>query len=280
MEEKGKVGIIGVGTMGRGIALTFAQAGYSVSATDIDEEWTKAGLKRLAGEIGSRLAKGKISRQQAAELEGRIQKADIEAMRGCLIIIEAIREQADEKRKVFRQAQKICGPETIYASNTSSLSLTEISQGLDYPVIGTHFFNPAPKMKLVELIGGLGQPRETLEKARVILEDLGKTVVFAADSAGFVVNRLLVPMLNEAIGLWAEGIAEARDIDRAMELGASHPIGPLALADLIGLDICLAVMEVLRQETGDSKYRPHPRLRQLVRAGRLGRKSGQGIYEY
>ena len=184
------------------------------------------------------------------------------------------------KKTMFKELDDICKEDTIFATNTSSLSITEIGAGLKHPMIGMHFFNPAPMMKLVEIIPGLNTPDELVEKIVKITEEIGKTPVKVNEAAGFVVNRILIPMINEAVGVFAEGVASAEDIDTAMKLGANHPMGPLALGDLIGIDIVLAIMEVLYHETGDSKYRPHPYLRKMVRGGRLGRKSGMGFFDY
>ena len=198
----------------------------------------------------------------------------------CDLIVEAALEVMDVKKQTFKELQEIVKPDCMFATNTSSLSITEIGAGLDRPLIGMHFFNPAPVMKLIEVIAGANTPADMVAKIKEIAVAIGKTPVEVNEAPGFVVNRILIPMINEAVGIYADGVADVEGIDTAMKLGANHPMGPLALGDLVGLDICLAIMNVLYTETGDSKYRPHPLLRKMVRGGKLGQKTGEGFYKY
>ena len=276
-----KVGIIGAGTMGAGIAQAFAQTeGFTVALCDINNEFAANGKNKIAKGFEKRIAKGKMEQAEADTILSRITTGTKEICADCDLIIEAAIENMEIKKQTFKELDEICKPEAIFATNTSSLSITEIGAGLKRPMIGMHFFNPAPVMKLVEIIAGLHTPADIVEKIKKVSEDIGKVPVQVEEAPGFVVNKILVPMINEAIGIYAEGIASVEGIDTAMKLGANHPIGPLALGDLIGLDVCLAIMDVLYHETGDSKYRAHTLLRKMVRGKQLGQKTGKGFYDY
>ncbi len=275
------VGIIGAGTMGSGIAQAFAQCeGFEVRLCDITAELALRGKGRIENQLMKRVQKGKMDAAAAEAVLNRITTGTKDICSDCDLIVEAAFESMDVKKQTFEELQSIAKPTCIFASNTSSLSITEIGAKLDRPLVGMHFFNPAPVMKLVEVIAGINTPRELVDRVKAIAVSLGKTPVEVNEAAGFVVNRILIPMINEAVGVYAEGVASAEDIDTAMKLGANHPIGPLALGDMIGLDVVLAIMEVLQAETGDPKYRPHPLLRKMVRGGLLGVKSGQGFFTY
>lgn len=276
-----KVGIIGAGTMGSGIAQAFASVdGYEVVLTDISLDFANSGKARIKKGFDGRVAKGKMDAEVAEAILAKITTGLKEDCKDCDLVVEAAIENMAIKKETFKALDEICKEDCIFATNTSSLSITEIGNGLKRPMVGMHFFNPAPLMKLVEVIPGINTPKEVTEKVVAISKEIGKTPVEVQEAAGFVVNRILIPMINEAVGILAEGVASAEGIDAAMQLGANHPMGPLALADLIGLDVCLAIMEVLMSETGDQKYRPHPYLRKMVRGGNLGRKSGIGFFDY
>lgn len=283
MADIGKVAVVGAGTMGNGIVHVFAQNGYEVTMVDVREEALQQALATIGGNFDRQIRKGAASEDDRSGALGRIRTTTALAdVAEADLVVEAATENRDLKFRIFEEIDRHAPPHAILASNTSSISITEIAGRTSRPerVIGMHFMNPVPVMKLVEIIRGLATSDET---ARVVVETsekLGKTVAEAADYPGFVSNRILMPMINEAVFCLMEGVAEREAIDTVMKLGMNHPMGPLALADLVGLDTCLAIMEVLHAGLGDDKYRPCPLLRKYVAAGKLGRKSGAGFYEY
>lgn len=278
-----KVFVLGAGTMGAGIVQAFATKGYEVIVRDIKEEFVDRGIAIITKSLSKLVSKEKITEAEKEEILSRISgTTDMKLAADCDLVVEAAIENMKIKKEIFAELDQICKEETILASNTSSLSITEVASATNRAdkVIGMHFFNPAPVMKLVEVIRGAATSQETFDAVKEISESIGKTPVEVAEAPGFVVNRILIPMINEATFILQEGVAKEEDIDAAMKLGANHPMGPLALGDLIGLDVCLAIMDVLYNETGDNKYRASNLLRKYVRAGWLGRKSGRGFYDY
>ena len=283
MEIK-KICVLGAGIMGSGIAQVVATAGFNVTMRDIEDHFVEKGLATIKFHLDRAVEKEKMEAEAATRIMARIEgTTDIsKAVAGADLVIEAVVEEMRVKKELFSELDVICKPETILASNTSGLSITEIGSvtGRADKVVGVHFFNPAPVMQLVELIRGFDTSDDTFGVSKAFIERIGKTPIEVKESPGFAVNRILCPMMNEAIFAYSEGIASAEDIDQAMVLGANHPMGPLALADLVGLDTLLSVLDGLHQEMGEDKYRPAPLLRKIVRAGYFGRKSGKGFYNY
>ncbi len=279
-----RVAVLGAGIMGSGIAQAVAAAGFPVSIRDIEDRFIEKGLATIKFHLDRAVEKEKIDAKEAKATMGRIKgTTDLkDAAAEVDLVIEAVLEDMRVKKEVFAELDAICKPNAVLASNTSGLSITEIASATNRPdkVLGVHFFNPAPVMQLVELIRGYLTSDHTLATTKSFVEKIGKTAIEVKEAPGFAVNRILCPMINEAIFVYSEGIASAEDIDQAMLLGANHPMGPLALADLVGLDTLLAVLEGLHRELGEDKYRPAPMLRKMVRAGHLGRKSGRGFYDY
>ena len=283
MEIK-KVCVLGAGIMGSGIAQVAAHAGFLVAMRDVEDRFVQKGLAAIKQSLDRIVSKGKMEAGEAAAVTGRVKgTTDLkEAVADADLVVEAVIEVMEVKKIVFKELDALCKPTAILASNTSGLSITEMAAVTRRPekVIGVHFFNPVPLMKLVELIRGFVTSDETLAVSKAFVQKLGKTPIEVTEAPGFAVNRILCPMINEAIFLYSEGVASAEDIDQGMVLGANHPIGPLALADLVGLDTLLHVLDGLHWELGEDKYRPAPLLRKMVRAGYLGRKSGKGFFAY
>lgn len=277
-----KVGVVGTGTLGPSIAQVFAQCEQieTVCLCKGRESSERNGKDALEKSLSRLVTKGKMEQARADRILEKIVIGPKSILHDADLIVEAVSENLEIKQAVFRELDGICKQKCVFATNTSSLPIKAVGEGLSRPMIGMHFFNPAPVMKLVEVIATDKTPQSTVNWLMDVAKTIGKTPVEVREAPGFIVNRILIPMINEAIGIYAEGVASVEDIDTAMKLGANHPMGPLALGDLIGLDVVLAIMEVMLKETGDVKYRPEALLKRMVRQGKLGRKTGEGFYEY
>jgi 3-hydroxybutyryl-CoA dehydrogenase len=283
MHEIRSIGVVGAGTMGHGIAQVAAQSGYDVILADAAPQALERGVAQIGKSLEKLVGKGKLTPEQRERTLARLRSAsNLDALSGADLVVEAVVEKLEVKRAVLTELDRLCPPETILATNTSSISITQLAAATSRPekVIGMHFMNPVPLMQLVEVIRGLATSQETYDAVEAASRAMGKTPVEVHDAPGFVSNRVLMPMINEAIFCLYEGVGKAEAIDEVMKLGMNHPMGPLALADLIGLDVCLDILRVLQEGFGDPKYRPCPLLVKMVDAGRLGRKSGRGFYDY
>jgi 3-hydroxybutyryl-CoA dehydrogenase len=278
-----RIGVVGAGQMGAGIVQVAARAGFDIVMRDIETRFVEKGMAGIAASLGKFVEKGRMSAAERDATLARVRTSlDLRDLAGSDVVIEAVVEDRELKKRVFAELDALCPPETVFASNTSSISITELAASTERAdrFVGMHFFNPVPLMSLVEVVRGLATSDATAKGIMELAVAMGKTAVEVRDRPGFASNRILMPFVNEAFFALQEGVASAKDLDTVAKLGFNHPMGPLELADLIGLDTCLAVMEVLHQEFGEPKYRPAPLLREYVRAGRLGRKSGRGVYDY